>query len=258
VIERRTEVFGRAAVSYGAVGPDLFGYFGARVVDVLELTSGSSLLDVGCGTGAVLEPAASAIGPRGAAVGIDRSAPMAAQAHARGHLVAMMDARELAFPAGVFDAVVANFVLTYFTEPPQVLVELRRVLRAGGRLGLVVHDGWWWQDDPRWAWHRQLVDELGNDRATAQRRFEHPAAVVAVVRQAGFSDADAVTEQFVLRWAGADEWWAWCWSHGYRAVLEAFDSRRLNAYREACFDHLRPGPVEATLPVMVTRASSPS
>jgi SAM-dependent methyltransferase len=183
---------------------------------------------------------------------------MAARAGVDGRKVAVMDADALGFPSRAFDAVASNFALTYFTDPQRVLAECRRVLRPGGSFGLVVHDGWWWQDDARWAWHVRLVRELGNERAMTERRFSNPNAIRALIEEASFTEVEATIERFVLRWADAGQWWEWCWSQGYREVLEAFDSITLDEYRAACFAYLAFGPVDGNLPVILIRANAPT
>jgi SAM-dependent methyltransferase len=180
-----------------------------------------------------------------AAMGVDRP------------LVAVMDAHSLGFGDDSFDAAACNFALTYFADPRQALAECRRTLRRRGRFGLVVHDGWWWHDDPRWAWHAGLLEQFGNSYATAGRRFSDTRAVLAIVEQAGFIDAVATVEPFDLTWPDAKHWWEWCWSHGYRAVLEQFDAATLADFQAACFRHLPTGPIEGTLPVMCVVASKP-
>jgi ubiquinone/menaquinone biosynthesis C-methylase UbiE len=52
-------------------GPDYWEYFGASLVEHAALPSGAKVLDVGCGTGPSLFPAAEIIGPNGYAIGID-------------------------------------------------------------------------------------------------------------------------------------------------------------------------------------------
>ena len=52
-------------------GPDYWDFFGARLVERANIYPGSLVLDVGCGTGSSLFPAAEKIGPRGFAVGVD-------------------------------------------------------------------------------------------------------------------------------------------------------------------------------------------
>jgi O-methyltransferase/aklanonic acid methyltransferase len=52
-------------------GPDYWDYFGARLIELTDLQPGERVLDVGCGTGSSLFPAAEKIGPQGFTVGID-------------------------------------------------------------------------------------------------------------------------------------------------------------------------------------------
>jgi O-methyltransferase/aklanonic acid methyltransferase len=52
-------------------GPDYWDYFGIRLVDHAAILLGSMVLDVGCGTGSSLFPAAEKTGPNGYAIGID-------------------------------------------------------------------------------------------------------------------------------------------------------------------------------------------
>jgi O-methyltransferase/aklanonic acid methyltransferase len=52
-------------------GPDYWDYFGVRLVEHANIPEGAKVLDVGCGTGASLFPAAVKAGATGYAVGID-------------------------------------------------------------------------------------------------------------------------------------------------------------------------------------------
>ena len=82
--ERRIEnpTYRQLARSYDTATA-LFNAFRARAVDLLELSSGQVLLDVGCGTGLCFSKVQERIGPTGWLIGIDRSAEMLAQAHVR-------------------------------------------------------------------------------------------------------------------------------------------------------------------------------
>jgi ubiquinone/menaquinone biosynthesis C-methylase UbiE len=55
-------VFDRVAGAYGTVGPDFFSYFGRRLVDHIGIHRGGRVVDLACGTGAALVPAAEAVG----------------------------------------------------------------------------------------------------------------------------------------------------------------------------------------------------
>ena len=52
-------------------GPDYWDYFGVRLVECAVIPLGARVLDVGCGTGPSLFPAAERTGARGHVVGID-------------------------------------------------------------------------------------------------------------------------------------------------------------------------------------------
>lgn len=118
-----------------------------RGVALLDARPGESVLEVGCGPGAALVRLARAVQPGGRAVGIDLSPRMcriARQRIRRAHLttvasVGTCDATRLPFPAGSFDACFMSFTLELFATPeiPTVLAEIARVLRAGGRIGVV-------------------------------------------------------------------------------------------------------------------------
>lgn len=69
-------VFDRAASSYDEVAGAYHDHFGARLVDVVGVGPGDVVLDVGCGRGAILMPAAARVGPGGGVVGVDLSPEM--------------------------------------------------------------------------------------------------------------------------------------------------------------------------------------
>ncbi|SED73912.1 Methyltransferase domain-containing protein [Streptomyces sp. 2224.1] len=66
-----TNAFKNAADSYDRGGVGFFTPMGRRLVDLAAPRPGERLLDVGCGRGAALFPAARAVGPAGRVVGID-------------------------------------------------------------------------------------------------------------------------------------------------------------------------------------------
>jgi phosphatidylethanolamine/phosphatidyl-N-methylethanolamine N-methyltransferase len=106
---------------------------------------GGRILEVGVGTGISLPDYASV----NRLVGIDLSEPMLRKAKIRvvaQHLdnveaLAVMDAGRLALPDAVFDAVVAQYVITAVPDPETTLDEFARVLKPGGEIVLVNHIG---------------------------------------------------------------------------------------------------------------------
>src|SRR6478609_5899896 len=106
---------------------------------------GGRVLDVGVGTGLSLSDYASTT----RLCGVDLSEPMLRKAQERVkaqnlsnvETLAVMDAKNLAFADGSFDAVVAQYVITTVPDPEGTLDDFVRVLKAGGELILVNHIG---------------------------------------------------------------------------------------------------------------------
>jgi len=106
---------------------------------------GGRILEVGVGTGLSLPD----YSWTNRLTGIDLSAPMLRKAKARAaeHRLtnvdglAVMDAQNLGFQDGVFDVVVAQYVITAVPDPEATLDEFVRVLKPGGEIILVNHLG---------------------------------------------------------------------------------------------------------------------
>ena len=114
-------------------------YCRPAIVGLAGDVAGRRVLDAGCGSG----PIAAALRDRGAIVsGFDSSAGMLELARRRlgpdADLCLADLAGPLPFPDGAFDDVIAALVLHYLEDWTAPLVELRRVLEAGGRLIVAV------------------------------------------------------------------------------------------------------------------------
>lgn len=108
-----------------------------QLVAAMGLRAGYHVLDVGAGTGAAAVAAAQAVGPAGLVIGIDPSLEMLGRLRRKGGAhVAAACAPDLPFRAGCFDAVTASFVLSHMNDVRQALVQMVRVLRPGGVLGV--------------------------------------------------------------------------------------------------------------------------
>jgi len=103
-----------------------------RQVELLELPCVCSLLEVGGGTGRVLERLRDQAHPL---VIADYSAAMLRQAAGKEGLCPVRAAAErLPFPDAVFDRVLVVDALHHFRDQERAVSEMARVLRPGGRL----------------------------------------------------------------------------------------------------------------------------
>jgi demethylmenaquinone methyltransferase/2-methoxy-6-polyprenyl-1,4-benzoquinol methylase len=104
-----------------------------RTVDALAVPPGSVVLDLGCGTGDLcrdLERAAYL------PIGFDLSRGMLAAARTTAPLV-QADVTRLPLPAGAADGVTCGFTLRNLVDLDAFFAELARVVRPGGRIGLL-------------------------------------------------------------------------------------------------------------------------
>jgi len=99
------------------------------------------LLDIGTGTGRILELVAGRVG-RGIGIDLSRDMLIVARANLQGAGIANCQVRQadmyrLPWAAPSFDAVTVHRVLHYAEDPARVIAEAARVLRPGGRLLVV-------------------------------------------------------------------------------------------------------------------------
>src|SRR5262245_56275360 len=109
--------------------------------DFAEISTGSRVLDVGCGTGMLTSELVRRFGA-GAVAAVDPSAPFVASVQERypGLDVQQAPAEELPFEVGRFDAALAQLVVHFMTDPVAGLSEMRRVTKSDGVVAACVWD----------------------------------------------------------------------------------------------------------------------
>jgi SAM-dependent methyltransferase len=125
---------GRGAV-YDRGFARLTAHTAGPLLDAASVEAGTRLLDVGTGPGVVAGVAA-ARGAQVTAIDAEPSMVKAAARNVPGLDVRLAVLPDLPFSDGEFDAVTGNFVINAVRDPAAALVELARVLRAGGRVAL--------------------------------------------------------------------------------------------------------------------------
>ncbi len=131
------------------------------VVEWLQARPGESILDLGCSDGQLT----ARIAQSGANIcGVDASAAMVRAARERGISADVAPAENLPFPNASFDAVFSNAVLHWVRGQDEMMAEVYRVLRPGGR----------------------FVAEMGGHGNIAAIRV----ALISILARHGFADAE--------------------------------------------------------------------
>jgi SAM-dependent methyltransferase len=201
--EQRWQLAGDAATVYeDHLVPAIFAPWAQPMVELAGVAAGDRVLDVACGTGIVARRAAEVAAAGGAVVGLDLNPGMLAVARSlpppAGAPVEWVQASamELPFRDGSFDAVTCQLGLQYMPDRPAALAEMRRVLRPGGRLAVMV-----WgpiAESPGFdALAGALDRHVGDDAAAIMRApfaLCDPGAIRALLEGAGLT-AVAVTSR---------------------------------------------------------------
>jgi ubiquinone/menaquinone biosynthesis C-methylase UbiE len=127
-----------------------------------RLRRGESFLDAGCGTAEVVREAAR-VNAVAQVVGLDGDAARLARAaaasradgldHVRFHRARLTGVGSSGLPDRAFDHAWARFLLEYLPAPADVVRELARVVRPGGRVTLIDIEG-------NGVWHYGISDRL--------------------------------------------------------------------------------------------------
>jgi len=144
----------------------LYGAATEMMLDLAGVQAGSRVLDVAAGTGESTLRAAARVGSKGHVVAADVSASMlnvAAEAARKAGMTnvetRVMNAENLEFDADSFDAVVCRIALMLFPNPAKALAEMRRVVKPGGKVTVMVYAAL--EKNPFWEIFHKTVRRLG-------------------------------------------------------------------------------------------------
>jgi ubiquinone/menaquinone biosynthesis C-methylase UbiE len=237
---RMRTVFDRLVDDYDVHGPGCFAWFGQRLVDLAGVEPGMRILDVACGRGAILIPAAERVGASGTVTGIDLSGAMvqaandAARQRSYGDIAQVGDAEQLPFPDASFDRVLCGFGLMFFPNVDRALTEFRRVLAPAGRIGVST-------------WQASQADDLGT--VLAELGFSgsgepgwitDPGDLTHLLEQASYTDVRVTAETHAFRYADVDQYWQNARGTGLRRWLDALDASQTELVRAAFAERVAP------------------
>jgi SAM-dependent methyltransferase len=245
LLAHNVDVFEKVAAEYDQGPVPFFSVFGRELVELAGVRQGARVLDVGCGRGAALFPAAEAAGTSGSVVGIDLAPSMVertAEEAKRRNLdtvsVRIGDAADPDTPAGSVDVVLGAMVLFLLSDP---VAAARRYRRLVGRDGVFAFSSFVGFDE-RWAPQFEAVAPFfpapDPDMPMSPGPLELFATEQTVREWLGAAGwPTAVCHERVHRFAfdSLDQWWRWSWSGAGRQLWAAIPADRRDEARAAAF-----------------------
>ncbi len=185
------------------------------LLDLLDLSAGQDVLELGGGNGELAVRLAQLVGPTGSVVTSDVAAGMVEVMRSRtaglsNVEVRQLDAADIRLSADEFDAVVFRMGLMLVPDPDVALQQIRRVLRDGGRFGATVwgdaqHNPWLTSAGMAAMMHG-LVPAGGPPVGPGGPLSLHdPEALEKRLYGAGFTDVHVETVDYVRRYESFDE-----------------------------------------------------
>jgi ubiquinone/menaquinone biosynthesis C-methylase UbiE len=230
-----------------------WGITGRRTVERLHLMPGSSVLDVGCGTGASALPAAEIVGPSGSVLGVDLAEKLlekarmkATQRHLDNVKFRLADMMTLGFPDHSFDAVVSVFSIFFLPDMEAAIQELWRMVKPGGKLAITT----WGPDffEPAYAVWREAVRTMRPDLYNAFNpwdRITTPEQLRQLLERGGVFGAEIMPEQGNQALQSAHDWWTIVLGSGLRGTVDAMDAATATHIQDLTVQWVRDNTVAA-------------
>jgi ubiquinone/menaquinone biosynthesis C-methylase UbiE len=151
-----------------------------RMAKRLNIKPGSTVLDVGSGTGVFIPFLLRRVGREGRLVVLDLAEEMLNRARAKGFKdIAYLHADVTSIPVSdeIFDVVVCYSSFPHFQDKPRALAEINRVTKSGGRL-LICHTA----SRAMINQHHRQIPAVANDTIPDEKEMQ------LMLSRAGFTD----------------------------------------------------------------------
>ncbi|MBL7259831.1 methyltransferase domain-containing protein [Actinoplanes sp. LDG1-01] len=233
-----------------AVGRD----YKRRLLQLLDVRAGHSVVDLGCGPGTDLGALVTASGADGNVIGVDRDLGMLAEAGRRHPGVRLQEGNLTALPLadGSVDRARVDRVLQHVDSPDQAVNEAARILKTGGLLAAA---------EPDWDTLAVADEDLETSRGFARYsagRVRNPALgrdLVRLCTTAGLTVRSVEAIAVLFRDFGTADRILGLTRNSERAIA---DGELSPTYGKAWLRRLEAGPVVAGFTLYLVVAAKPA
>jgi len=233
--------FSLVADGYDNPALRFFPLAGDQLADRLNLRSGECVLDIATGTGAFAISAGQRVQSEGRVQAIDLTEAMIKKAEANvsrtalGNIVFhVMDAEQLEYCEGYFDAIGCSFGLFFLKDMPAALKSWFRFLKPGGRLMFTSFSPSALQpmttmlfEDLRAVGLSLQEDESGGSAG----RLPSQDFCCSLLSEAGYIHVKSESQQLGYYLGNTEDWWDVIWNAGLRGYLERLSPEQLDELR---------------------------
>ena len=196
------------ATSY-QVGSENQQSVGIRMIDMLNIKRGATVLDLGCGTGHLTRVLSERVGPEGKVVAVDPDGERLKIAREKysAQNIEYIQADDKTFPPGQYDLIFSNIVIHWISDKKAVLKRVYQNLRPGGRFAFTTSNG----DLPVPEIGKKLFSKLVGPNFLDQlfkKKLMHLKVneYKSLATQAGFRQMSMTLLQDYPKWTNLDEY----------------------------------------------------
>ena len=131
------------AISY-QTGSEVQQGIGLKMINILNVEKGATVLDLGCGTGCLTKVLSERVGPEGKVVAVDPDGERLKIAREKYSApnIEYIQADDKTFPLRQYDLIFSNIVIHWISDKKAVLKQVYQNLRPGGRFIFTTANGY--------------------------------------------------------------------------------------------------------------------
>jgi len=225
---------------------NLYGSATQQMLATVKLQPGDHVLDIAAGTGGQSRQAARLVGPEGSVLATDISQVMLdvaarfAQEEGLNNITTRtMNAEQLDLPENSYDAVISRLGLMLIPRKQQVLMEIQRVLKPGGKVAALV-----WSKPERNPLFALYITTVANSLSAKEleEQWTDPfsladaAFFAGILTSAGFQEVQVQAIPLTFRFSsfeGLATWWGSPFDRALAKLEPESRSRKLEEVRQA-------------------------